>query len=276
MAKKKKNRTVQTQPTEPAVDTKQVKKEQRIVRICVLTLLALLLIAGMVYAALTAEKDNAAAQQTEVQQTEVQQTEVQEAETTAASTEEPAEVQEPEPAQTSAETTSDFDTSLDYFADITVEDYGTITVQLDADAAPLTVQNFVDLARSGFYDGLTFHRIMDGFMMQGGDPTGTGSGGADYNIPGEFSANGWDNPLSHTRGAISMARATDYDSASSQFFIVQSDSTSLDGNYACFGYVTEGMEYVDAICADAEPTDNNGTIPAEKQPVIRSIVIRTA
>ena len=271
MAKKKKNKSVNAKPAEPAVDTKKVKKEQRVVLICVLTFLALLLIAGMVYAALTAEKDNAAAQQTEVQQTKVQ-----EAETTAASAEEPAEVQESEPVQTEADTSSDFDTSLHYYADITVEDYGTITVALDAEAAPLTVQNFVELARSGFYDGLTFHRIMDGFMMQGGDPTGTGSGGADYNIPGEFSANGWDNPLSHTRGAISMARATDYDSASSQFFIVQSDSTSLDGNYACFGYVTEGMEYVDAICADAEPTDNNGTIPPENQPVIRSIIIRTA
>ena len=265
MAKKKKNKSVNAKPAELAVDTKKVKKEQRIVLICVLTFLALLLIAGMVYAALTAEKDNAAAQAAEVQ----------EAETTAASAGEPAEVQESEPAQTETDTSSDFDTSLNYYADITVEDYGTITVALDAEAAPLTVQNFVELARSGFYDGLTFHRIMDGFMMQGGDPTGTGSGGTDYNIPGEFSANGWDNPLSHTRGAISMARANDYDSASSQFFIVQSDSTSLDGNYACFGYVTEGMEYVDAICADAEPTDNNGTIKAEEQPVIRSIVIRT-
>ena len=275
MAKKKKNRTVQTKPAEPAVDQKKVKKEQRVVLICLLTALALMLIAGMVYAAITAEKENPANNQTaETQEAELTSTSA--AETTAAQDTEPAEVQESEPAQTAAESTSDFDTTLNYYADITVEDYGTITVALDAEAAPLSVQNFVELARSGFYDGLTFHRIMDGFMMQGGDPTGTGSGGADYNIPGEFSANGWDNPLSHTRGAISMARATDYDSASSQFFIVQSDSTSLDGKYACFGYVTEGMEYVDAICADAEPIDNNGTIPAEAQPVISSIVIRTA
>ena len=275
MAKKKKNRTVQTKPAEPAVDQKKVKKEQRVVLICLLTALALMLIAGMVYAAITAEKENPANNQPAETQ-EVEQTSTSAAETTAAQDTEPAEVQESEPAQTAAESTSDFDTTLNYYADITVQDYGTITVALDAEAAPLSVQNFVELARSGFYDGLTFHRIMDGFMMQGGDPTGTGSGGADYNIPGEFSANGWDNPLSHTRGAISMARATDYDSASSQFFIVQSDSTSLDGKYACFGYVTEGMEYVDAICADAEPIDNNGTIPAEEQPVIRSIVIRTA
>ena len=274
MAKKKKNRTVQTKPAEPAVDQKKVKKEQRVVLICLLTALALMLIAGMVYAAITAEKENPANNQPAETQ-EVEQTSTSAAETTAAQDTEPAEVQESELAQTAAESTSDFDTTLNYYADITVQDYGTLTVALDAEAAPLTVQNFVDLARSGFYDGLTFHRIMDGFMMQGGDPTGTGSGGADYNIPGEFSANGWDNPLSHTRGAISMARATDYDSASSQFFIVQSDSTSLDGKYACFGYVTEGMEYVDAICADAEPTDNNGTIKPEEQPVITSIVIRT-
>ena len=275
MAKKKKNRTVQTQPAEPAVDSKKIKKEKRVVTICLLTALALLLIAGMVYAAITAEKENAVNNQTAETQ-EAEQTSTSAEETTEVQETEPAETQESEPAQTAEQSTSDFDTTLNYYADITVENYGTITVALDAEAAPLTVQNFVELARSGFYDGLTFHRIMDGFMMQGGDPTGTGSGGADYNIPGEFSANGWDNPLSHTRGAISMARSKDYDSASSQFFIVQSDSTSLDGIYACFGYVTEGMEYVDAICADAEPTDNNGTIPAEAQPVISTIVIRTA
>lgn len=163
-----------------------------------------------------------------------------------------------------------------FFADITVENYGTITVQLDAEEAPLTVANFVSLAQSGFYDGLTFHRIMDGFMMQGGDPTVTGSGDSGTNIKGEFVANGWENNISHTRGVISMARATDYNSASCQFFIVQSDSTFLDGQYAGFGRVTEGLEYVDAICADAQPTDNNGSIPADQQPVITSIVIRTA
>ena len=260
MAKKKKNRTVQTKPAEPEADKKKVKKEQNVVLICVLTLLALLLLAVMVYAAFTAEKDNAA-KQDGAQQTEL----------TSASSDETAVNQD---AGTSAESESDFDATLNYYADITVENYGTITVQLIPSAAPVSVENFVELAESGFYNGTTFHRIMDGFMMQGGDPTGTGSGGSGKNIYGEFSANGWDNPLSHIRGAISMARATDYDSASSQFFIVQSDSTSLDGNYACFGYVTEGMEYVDAICADAEPTDNNGTIPAEVQPVITSIVIR--
>ena len=156
---------------------------------------------------------------------------------------------------------------------ITVRDYGTITVELDADAAPITVQNFLDLADSGFYDGLTFHRIMEGFMIQGGDPEGTGMGGSDKTIKGEFSANGVENPLSHTRGAISMARSSAMDSASSQFFIVQKDSTFLDGQYACFGYVTNGMDVVDAIAADAQPTDGNGTIPADQQPVIESVKV---
>ena len=156
---------------------------------------------------------------------------------------------------------------------ITVRDYGTITVELDADAAPITVQNFLDLADSGFYDGLTFHRIMEGFMIQGGDPKGTGMGGSDKTIKGEFSANGVENPLSHTRGAISMARSSAMDSASSQFFIVQKDSTFLDKQYACFGYVTNGMDVVDAIAADAQPTDGNGTIPADQQPVIESVKV---
>ena len=159
------------------------------------------------------------------------------------------------------------------YADITVEGYGTITVAMDAAAAPVTVLNFITLAEEGFYDGLTFHRIIDGFMMQGGDPEGTGLGGSDETILGEFAANGYDNPLSHIRGAISMARSQDYNSASSQFFIVQSDSTYLDGQYAAFGYVTSGMEYVDQICKDAKPTDGNGSIAKEDQPVITSIVI---
>ena len=146
------------------------------------------------------------------------------------------------------------------YADIVIEDYGTITVELDGAAAPETVENFVRLAEDGFYDGLTFHRIMAGFMMQGGDPNGNGTGGSDQTITGEFAANGIENNLSHTRGAISMARAQAYNSASSQFFIVHEDSTFLDGNYAAFGYVTEGMEVVDNICEDAEPTDNNGCL----------------
>ena len=161
-----------------------------------------------------------------------------------------------------------------YTAVIDIADYGAITLELDGDSAPLTVANFVKLAKDGFYDGLTFHRIMDGFMMQGGDPNGNGTGGSDETIPGEFSANGCDNPISHTRGTISMARAQDPNSASSQFFICQADSTFLDGNYAAFGRVTDGMDVVDAICADAQPTDDNGTIPPEAQPVINSVTIQ--
>lgn len=164
----------------------------------------------------------------------------------------------------------------DYYAAIDIADYGTVTVALDAGAAPKTVENFVTLAQSGFYDGLTFHRIIDGFMMQGGDPEGNGTGGAESTITGEFSVNGFDNPLSHTRGAISMARSDDYNSASSQFFIVQEDSTYLDGQYAVFGYVTEGMDIVDAICSSAQPTDSNGTIPSDQQPVITSITVTPA
>lgn len=161
----------------------------------------------------------------------------------------------------------------DYTAEIAVKDYGTITVELDGDAAPETVKNFVSLAESGFYDGLTFHRIIDGFMIQGGDPNGDGTGGFEETIPGEFSANGFDNSLSHTRGTISMARSQDYDSASSQFFIMQEDTPSLDGQYAAFGHVTSGMEVVDAICQDAVNGDANGVLPAEDQPVIESITI---
>ena len=161
-----------------------------------------------------------------------------------------------------------------YTAVIDIADYGAITLELDGDSAPLTVANFVKLAKDGFYDGLTFHRIMDGFMMQGGDPNGNGTGGSDETIPGEFSANGCDNPISHTRGTISMARAQDPNSASSQFFICQADSTFLDGSYAAFGRVTDGMDVVDAICSDAQPTDDNGTIPPEAQPVITSITIQ--
>lgn len=176
-------------------------------------------------------------------------------------------VQEPESAGAS-------EIIATHYADIVIEDYGTITVALDGNTAPKTVENFVSLAEAGFYDGLTFHRIMEGFMMQGGDPNGDGTGGAENNIVGEFSANGYENPLSHTRGAISMARSDDPDSASSQFFIVHEDSPSLDGKYAVFGYVTEGMDVVDQVCTSAKPIDGDGTIPSAEQPVITSITVR--
>ena len=138
---------------------------------------------------------------------------------------------------------------------------------------PITVTNFIELVEADFYDGLTLHRIMDGFMMQGGDPTGTGMGGSEETIKGEFAANGVENNLSHTAGAISMARSNKPNSASSQFFIVHEDSTFLDGQYACFGYVIEGMEIVDEICKNAIVEDNNGTVLPENQPVIESISV---
>lgn len=167
------------------------------------------------------------------------------------------------------------DAEATYYADIEIADYGLITIQLDQTVAPVTCANFVELAESGFYDGLTFHRIIAGFMMQGGDPLGNGTGGSDNNIFGEFKSNGHENNLSHTKGVVSMARAQDPNSASSQFFICHEDSDFLDGDYAAFGVVTEGMDVVDAVCESAEPTDNNGTIPAENQPVITSVKIRT-
>ena len=157
-----------------------------------------------------------------------------------------------------------------YYADIDIADYGTITVELNQEAAPITVQNFVNLAESGFYTGLKFHRIIEGFMMQGG-----GSANPPASIVGEFASNGHANPLKHTRGAISMARTPMPDSASSQFFIVHKDSPHLDGDYACFGYVTEGIEVVDAVCENVMTYDNNGSVAEEDQPVIRSITIRT-
>ena len=160
-----------------------------------------------------------------------------------------------------------------HHAEITVKDYGTIRVELDADTAPVTVTNFISLAKEGFYDGLTFHRIISGFMIQGGDPQGNGTGGSDHTIRGEFSANGVKNSISHKRGVISMARAQDYDSASSQFFIMHKDSDSLDGDYAAFGHVTEGMEVVDKICEDTEVEDRNGTVTPENQPVIESVKV---
>ena len=180
-------------------------------------------------------------------------------------------------SEDSAETDAVLDTSQQltglHHAEIEVKDYGTIKVELDADTAPISVTNFVKLAQEHFYDGLTFHRIIDGFMIQGGDPEGTGRGGSDETIKGEFSENGVENDISHVRGVISMARSSAPDSASSQFFIVQSDSTYLDGQYAAFGHVTEGMDIVDQICKDAKPTDNNGTISADQQPVMTSVTI---
>lgn len=160
-----------------------------------------------------------------------------------------------------------------HHAEIEIADYGTVKLELDGDSAPITVENFVELAKSGFYDGLTFHRIIDGFMIQGGDPKGDGTGGSDKNIKGEFSMNGVENNISHKEGVISMARSQDPDSASSQFFIMVEDGEYLDGQYAAFGHVTEGQDIVDKIAADAKPTDDNGTIAPDDQPVITAVRI---
>lgn len=160
-----------------------------------------------------------------------------------------------------------------HHAIIEIEGYDPISVELDGDSAPVTVQNFMDLANDGFYDGLTFHRIIDGFMMQGGDPKGNGTGGSDETIVGEFTDNGYDNKLENVRGAIAMARSSMPDSASSQFYIVHQDSNFLDGQYAVFGHVTDGMDVVDAICTSAQPTDSNGSISADQQPKITKVTI---
>ena len=159
---------------------------------------------------------------------------------------------------------------------IEVKNYGTIKAVLYGETAPITVSNFVKLAGEGFYDGLTFHRIIDGFMIQGGDPKGNGTGGSGQNIKGEFSQNGVKNPIKHNRGVLSMARSNAPDSASSQFFIMHDASPWLDGAYAAFGCVTEGIEIVDAICRNTPVTDRNGTVRKADQPVITSIRVTEA
>ena len=158
-------------------------------------------------------------------------------------------------------------------AQIAIKNYGTISLELYGEEAPITVNNFVKLANEGFYNGLTFHRIISGFMIQGGDPNGDGTGGSTENIKGEFSQNGVQNRILHTRGTISMARSSENDSASSQFFIMHQDATHLDCAYAAFGRVTSGLEIVDKICENTPVTDSNGTVTAENQPVITSIKI---
>ena len=161
-----------------------------------------------------------------------------------------------------------------HHATIEVTGYGTISVALNADVAPITVSNFAGLVEQGFYNGLTFHRVVRDFMIQGGDPNGDGTGGSGTTIKGEFSANGVKNDIAHVRGTISMARSSDYNSASSQFFIVQKTAASLNGQYAAFGNVTDGMDVVDAIVdATADKGDSNGILPKEDQPVIASITM---
>jgi peptidyl-prolyl cis-trans isomerase B (cyclophilin B) len=155
-------------------------------------------------------------------------------------------------------------------AQITMENGGVIDLELYPDIAPITVENFKSLCEEGFYDGLTFHRIISGFMIQGGDPEGNGTGGPGYSIKGEFELNGVQNDLKHERGVISMARSQNYDSAGSQFFIMHEDADYLDGSYAAFGRVVDGMDVVDEIAAT--PVSYDGSTPLEA-PVIESIKI---
>ena len=164
------------------------------------------------------------------------------------------------------------------YVEMCVEGYGKLVILLDATTAPVTVDNFISLVESGFYNGLTFHRIIENFMIQGGDPKGNGTGGSDKEIKGEFASNGHENDISHKYGVISMARAGGdasnnygYNTASSQFFICYSgDCTFLDGNYAAFGYVTDGMNIIDRI---RDTTPESGSIPKNQQPVIESIKV---
>ena len=155
---------------------------------------------------------------------------------------------------------------------IEMEDGGVISFELYPDLAPQSVRNFVSLAREGFYDGLKFHRIIRDFMVQGGCPQGEGTGNPGYSIKGEFELNGHDNDLSHERGVMSMARSSEYNSAGSQFFICHGDPQFLDGSYAAFGMVTDGMDIVDEL-ADTPVTDGNGSVRPDDMPVMQSITI---
>ncbi|MDD5939366.1 MAG: peptidylprolyl isomerase [Lachnospiraceae bacterium] len=159
--------------------------------------------------------------------------------------------------------------AVTYAVTITMNDGGVMKGELYPDIAPITVENFKKLADAHFYDGLTFHRIIKGFMIQGGDPDGNGTGGPGYSIKGEFAANGVKNDLKHTRGVLSMARAQDPDSAGSQFFIMHADAPYLDGQYAAFGKITEGLDVLDRI---AETKTDWSDHPWEEQ-IMKSVVV---
>lgn len=174
----------------------------------------------------------------------------------------------------SKENTSTGEYKVTHTATIKIKDHGTIELELYGEIAPITVANFEKLANGKFYDGLTFHRVIEDFMIQGGDPDGNGTGGSDEEIKGEFSANGVDNPISHKRGVISMARNSySMDSASSQFFIMHEDGTYLDGQYAAFGCVTKGMDVVDSVAEKTPVVDNNGTVLSGSQPIIEKVTV---
>ena len=160
-----------------------------------------------------------------------------------------------------------------HHVELNIKDYGTISLELDADTAPITVTNFIRLAQDGFYDGLTFHRIIEGFMMQGGGFDVNGDPKESDRIKGEFSQNGVTNNIKHERGVISMARANDFNSGSAQFFIVHQTSPHLDGAYAAFGHVTDGMDIVDKICENTPVQDQNGSVALKDRPVIETIKV---
>lgn len=161
-----------------------------------------------------------------------------------------------------------------YTIEIEIENHGVITAVLDAKTAPITVKNFIDLINDDFYNGVSFHRIINGFMMQGGDPNGNGINDEETpTIKGEFAYNGIENNISHTRGTLSMARSGSYNSAASQFFIMHKDDTRLDGQYAAFGRVIDGMNIVDDICKNTPVTDNNGSVAPQNRPIIKEIRI---
>ena len=158
-----------------------------------------------------------------------------------------------------------------HHVELVIRDYGTISLELDADTAPISVTNFINLANSGFYDGLTFHRIIEGFMMQGGGFDEQGNPKEASPIKGEFAKNGVTNNIDHDRGVISMARANDFNSGSAQFFIMHQKATHLDGQYAAFGHVTDGMDIVDKICENTPVQDGNGSVALKDRPVIETI-----
>ena len=160
-----------------------------------------------------------------------------------------------------------------HHAEIVVEEYGTITIEINADIAPITASNFLNLAKKGFYDGNSFYRVIDGFAIYGGDPNGNGTGTSGTTIEGEFTANGVANSLTNTRGAIGMARGSHYNSASCQFYILQSDATYLDGDFAVFGYVISGINVVDQICAGTATTGADGYVASANQPIIKEIKV---
>ena len=154
---------------------------------------------------------------------------------------------------------------------MTIKDFGEVKLELYGDIAPVTVANIVKLIKDGLYDGLTFHRAIEGYLLQGGDPNGDGTGNTATRIYGEFKNNGFENKLSHKKGVLSMARARDYNSATCQFFIMVGDETRLDGDYAAFGKVIEGMEIIENVMSSIKTNDPNGLIPHEKQPIIEKI-----